>query len=458
MFIRVRYVRKGTLNFSKLVAIIIALTIIVAGCSGGSGSNQDTAADSDADGLTDSEEVQLGTDPLNPDTDGDRIWDGEEVNMFSTIPVDSDSDGDGMMDGADPQPAIFNVAVPAEEYGVFTDNDTGTDRTRLTTTYYQENHVVFAPVNAPGAPFFIYQTYLGDSSGDGNFTESDLADSAIAVMNLDGTRPRLLTDLNASGLRANNGAVDATPEPSPDGAYIIFASNRHDISQFQLRLYVMEIDGRHPVQLSYAVNGPATDELDGDPGWGPNDQIVFKREQISSGPRFSRLYTASLNIATMTLENVTLRTDGADGSLNFFPPGDYDPKLSPDGSLIASYRHLADTPGIFGNWDLWVGQTLDPDQPLVSSITFLASNPDTADLFPRWNNSGDKLAIWSVDATGMADPIDIFVIELNILQTPFSVTVVNRINITAGQGWFESMPSWNTDPAEPNLLVYSASR
>ena len=145
MFIRVRYVRKGTLNFSKLVAIIIALTIIVAGCSGGSGSNQDTAADSDADGLTDSEEVQLGTDPLNPDTDGDRIWDGEEVNMFSTIPVDSDSDGDGMMDGADPQPAIFNVAVPAEEYGVFTDNDTGTDRTRLTTTYYQENHVVFAP-------------------------------------------------------------------------------------------------------------------------------------------------------------------------------------------------------------------------------------------------------------------------------------------------------------------------
>jgi hypothetical protein len=40
-------------------------------------------ADSDGDGLTDSEEIKLGTDPLNPDTDGDGVGDGIEVRLAS---------------------------------------------------------------------------------------------------------------------------------------------------------------------------------------------------------------------------------------------------------------------------------------------------------------------------------------------------------------------------------------
>ncbi|MDO8617899.1 MAG: calcium-binding protein [Candidatus Uhrbacteria bacterium] len=35
--------------------------------------------DSDQDGLTDEQELKLGTDPHNPDTDGDGYPDGEEV-------------------------------------------------------------------------------------------------------------------------------------------------------------------------------------------------------------------------------------------------------------------------------------------------------------------------------------------------------------------------------------------
>jgi hypothetical protein len=40
-------------------------------------------ADSDGDGLTDAEEIKLGTDPLNPDTDGDGVGDGIEVRLAS---------------------------------------------------------------------------------------------------------------------------------------------------------------------------------------------------------------------------------------------------------------------------------------------------------------------------------------------------------------------------------------
>ena len=47
--------------------------------------------DSDFDGLTDAEELKLGTDPHNPDTDGDGLPDGYEVNVSHTDPKNAHS-------------------------------------------------------------------------------------------------------------------------------------------------------------------------------------------------------------------------------------------------------------------------------------------------------------------------------------------------------------------------------
>lgn len=55
--------------------------------------------DTDADGLTDEAEEKIGTDPNNPDTDGDGLKDGEEVNDYNTDPLKADTDGDGLKDG-----------------------------------------------------------------------------------------------------------------------------------------------------------------------------------------------------------------------------------------------------------------------------------------------------------------------------------------------------------------------
>ncbi len=55
-------------------------------------------SDKDNDGLSNSEEEELGTDPLNPDTDGDGLLDGEEVQRWNTDPTKRDTDGDGLMD------------------------------------------------------------------------------------------------------------------------------------------------------------------------------------------------------------------------------------------------------------------------------------------------------------------------------------------------------------------------
>lgn len=54
--------------------------------------------DSDQDTLSDVRENEAGTDPKNPDTDGDGITDGREVFYFQTDPKNPDTDGDGFTD------------------------------------------------------------------------------------------------------------------------------------------------------------------------------------------------------------------------------------------------------------------------------------------------------------------------------------------------------------------------
>lgn len=76
--------------------------------------------DSDNDSILDKDEAQYGTDPMNPDTDGDGLFDGEEVFRFKTDPLDPDTDKGGVKDGAevvngadplDPEDDIFGVQV-----------------------------------------------------------------------------------------------------------------------------------------------------------------------------------------------------------------------------------------------------------------------------------------------------------------------------------------------------------
>lgn len=71
-----------------------------------------TIVDTDADGITDGDEVNIyGTDPNNADTDGDGINDGDELAYWGTNwnvdydsdglnnLVDADADNDGFSDG-----------------------------------------------------------------------------------------------------------------------------------------------------------------------------------------------------------------------------------------------------------------------------------------------------------------------------------------------------------------------
>lgn len=61
----------------------------------------DKDEDPDKDGLTNIEEELLGTNPIHSDSDFDGLSDGDEVNIYHTDPLVADTDGDGVSDGVE---------------------------------------------------------------------------------------------------------------------------------------------------------------------------------------------------------------------------------------------------------------------------------------------------------------------------------------------------------------------
>ena len=80
--------------------------------------------DSDDDGLTDGEEVALGTDPFDSDTDDDGLSDGDEVNVYGTDPLDPDSDDDGLIDGLEVELGLDPLDSDTDNDGIPDGQDT----------------------------------------------------------------------------------------------------------------------------------------------------------------------------------------------------------------------------------------------------------------------------------------------------------------------------------------------
>ena len=77
----------------------------------------DANADLDNDGLTNIEEYNNGTQANNNDSDNDGLSDGGEVNLYNTDPLDYDTDGDLISDGDE----ILNGLDPINAYHILKD-------------------------------------------------------------------------------------------------------------------------------------------------------------------------------------------------------------------------------------------------------------------------------------------------------------------------------------------------
>jgi hypothetical protein len=90
--------RRATIWKTALVAGVVVMMLAFAMMH--AGHRASAATDTDGDGLSDAQEVILGTDPTNADTDADGLKDGVEV-FFGLNPLSADTDGDGLNDGAE---------------------------------------------------------------------------------------------------------------------------------------------------------------------------------------------------------------------------------------------------------------------------------------------------------------------------------------------------------------------
>lgn len=157
------------------------------------GSDNVCDKDTDGDGLTDTAEAKLGTDPAKADTDGDGIKDGSEVGSNLAKPLDTD--GDGKIN-----------ALDDDDDGdtVLTKNELGSDVNKPLDT------------DGDGTPDYLD----ADDDNDGIATKTELADATAAKVtddvDGDGKKNWLDTDADGDGILDKDEAKDGTADGIPD--------------------------------------------------------------------------------------------------------------------------------------------------------------------------------------------------------------------------------------------------
>lgn len=87
----------------------------------------DGLSDFDEDGLNNIEEIQHGSEPFYADTDADGLSDSDEVNTYGTDVKNADTDADGIADGTEIKFGLNPLAVSTD--GVTPDADRVFDQT-----------------------------------------------------------------------------------------------------------------------------------------------------------------------------------------------------------------------------------------------------------------------------------------------------------------------------------------
>ena len=198
--------------------------------AGNSGTGTVTISeDSDNDGLSNNEEVALGTDPNNPDSDGDGISDGQEVNIDNTDPLDDCDHVDGTALGTSDCDA--DDLTTDEETTLGTDpNNPDTDNDGLTDS--EEVDLGTDPLNP-------------DSDGDGINDGQEVLDNTDPLDDCDHVGGTALpdSDCDADGLNtAQEDAIGTDPDVADtDGDTI---SDGQEI-----------IDGTDPLNPCDSLNG-----------------------------------------------------------------------------------------------------------------------------------------------------------------------------------------------------------
>ncbi len=182
--------------------------------------------DTDGDGLDDHTEIfREGTDPLDPDSDGDGLDDGEEINDYGTDPFEVDTDGDGLTDGEEVNDHGSDPLVADSDGDGLTDgeevNDHGSDPTLADTD--GDGLDDDAEVNDHGS-----DPTLADTDGDGLSDAEEVNDHGTdpAAVDTDGDGLTDAEEINDHGTDPLE--ADSDDDELTDGDEIAAGTDPHD--------------------------------------------------------------------------------------------------------------------------------------------------------------------------------------------------------------------------------------
>ncbi len=212
--------------------------------------------------------------------------------------------------------------------------------------------------------------------------------------------------------------ADVTPIWSPDGKRIVFASERDDPDS---DIYVMNADGSGQRRLTRQPGD------DSHPHWSPDGaRIVFNSARATPD--------LSVDWTKQHIEIFTMAADGSDvRQITHFKTVTTYPQFSPDGRRIAFRRTLDEAAFL---WDLTTG-TRNSE---VFAMNADGSNPVNVsksaayDGWPAWSPDGTTI-VFSSNRAGPANIGQLYAVELD---------GSNLRKLTDGPGSFVQ-PSWSRD-------------
>ena len=260
---------------------------------------------------------------------------------------------------ADLTPSTASLVPQVERWGIYR---LDLDSQELALLYSSPDRISFLRLNHAGDRLAFSQTVGGDSYDR----------EEIFVLNTDGSKLSRLTQ---------NDHWDLYPAWSPDDTEIAFLTQREN----GLGIFLMNADGSAPI----ALIDSAAHEADID--W-VGDQIVFTRD--------SQIWIMKSD-GSLARPLTNPPRAGEWGAANL-PFGDYDPRISPDGSNVVFERLVGDD-SVHGNYDLFV---MDLETSQETRLTTSGYSQGLA----SWSHSGEQL-VYIVSAIDGAGQYDLYLMD-----------------------------------------------
>ncbi len=207
------------------------------------------------------------------------------------------------------------------------------------------------------------------------------------------------------GRLTDHPGIDSSPNWSPDGKKIVFASNRHNLASSFTDIYVMNADGTNIQRLTFMGGS--------DPAWSPDGQYIA-------------FYSYGRGLYIM-------QADGSEAR-QLVPFVGSNPSWSPDGKSIVFEQPVG------GVDPVWQVAVVNVDSLKVTNLHTGERQPK-----PIWSPTGETIAF--VDFTGVGNRI--FLMNAD----------GSNVRVLPGQEVFRDSPndpSWSTDSIRLTLEIDSS--